>query len=420
MALPTCRLASQLNAFAVGWVPARSRSAGIGGRKIAGRLPQAGVYARPYPCCVRVVIWKNTWLPRSETFIRDQIAEYTRTQAVTFGIERKPYPLTEPDFALIRRPRLLAAADRLLTRSPELDRVLGQAGGLRLHGVAPDLIHAHFGIDGMTAIGASDVLRRPLTVTFHGYDVSAVDRPGLERYFSALPVLFSRSSGLIAVSGFVADRLRALGAPTDRVHVHHIGVRLPAREALADSDQGYVLFVGRLIPKKGVDVLLRAFAALPADLRQTPLVIVGDGPSRADLQQLATELGVRAEFTGQLSSDEVASWIRDAAVLCAPSKRAPDGDAEGLPMVVLEAGAWGVPAVAADHAGIRDALTDGHNGLLFPEDDAGALSQALTGLLQDANARRELGEAARTVVEQRFDIVRQTGLLEDMYSSFAS
>ena len=366
---------------------------------------------------MRAVIWKNTWLPRSETFIRDQVAEYKRTEAITFGLSRQPHPLTEPDLALLRRPRLVTAADRVFTRSRHLDRLLGQAGGMCLIRLNPDFVHVHFGVDGMTALGAIDVLRRPMIVTFHGYDASAAGRPGLSRYFEALPTLFARSSGMIAVSGFVADRLKHLGAPTDRVHVHHIGVRLPAREALAQSDDGYVLFVGRLVPKKGVDLLLRAFATLPPDLRATPLVLVGDGPLRAELEQLAHELHVDARFTGRLSSDQVASHVRAAALLCTPSKRAPDGDSEGLPMVVLEAGAWGVPVVAADHAGIRDAIADGVNGLLFPEADAAALAAALSSLLRDAAGRRALGAAAREVVEQRFDIVTQTVLLEDMYRS---
>jgi colanic acid/amylovoran biosynthesis glycosyltransferase len=369
---------------------------------------------------VRAVIWKNTWLPRSETFIRDQIAEYTRTEAITFGLTREQPPLTEPDLILLRRPRLRTAADRFITRSPRLDRLVGRAAGARLRDVQPDFIHAHFGIDGMTALGASDILRRPLIVTFHGYDASATGRPGLERYFDALPTLFARSAGLIAVSSFVADRLKQLGAPTDRVHVHHIGVRLPERRALAEGDAGYVLFVGRLVPKKGVDVLLRAFAALPAELRDTPLILVGDGHLRTELEKLARELHLNARFTGPLPSDQVATHIRNAALLCAPSKRAPDGDSEGLPMVILEAGAWGVPVVAADHAGIRDAVTHGHNGLLFPEGDEAALAAALSSLLADAAARRSLGATAREVVQQRFDIVTQTALLEDLYGSLVS
>lgn len=366
---------------------------------------------------MRAVIWKNAWLPRSETFIRDQVAEYRRTDAITFGLTRQPDPLTEPDLALLRRPRLITAANRAFTRSHHLDRLLGQAGGLRLLHLNPDFVHAHFGIDGMTALGAVDVLRRPLIVTFHGYDASATGRPGLPRYFDALPTLFARSAGLIAVSSFVADLLKQLGAPTHRVHVHHIGVKLPAREALAQNDDGYVLFVGRLVPKKGADVLLHAFAALPAELRGMPLVLVGDGPLRAELERLAHELHVNVRFTGRLPSDQVATHIRNATLLCAPSKRAPDGDSEGLPMVVLEAGAWGVPVVAADHAGIRDAVADGVNGLIFPEADEKALAAALASLLRDTAGRRALGAAARDIVEERFDIVTQTAVLEDMYGS---
>jgi colanic acid/amylovoran biosynthesis glycosyltransferase len=366
---------------------------------------------------MRAVIWKNTWLPRSETFIRDQVAEYRRIEAITFGLTRQQHPLTEPDLALLRRPRLRTVADRLLTRSPRLDRVLGQAAGVRLLHLNPDFVHAHFGVDGMSALGAIDVLRRPLIVTFHGYDAAATGRPGLTKYFDGLPTLFARSAGLIAVSSFIANRLKEMGAPTDRVHVHHIGVKLPALEALAEGDNGSVLFVGRLVPKKGADLLLRAFSSLPRELRDTPLILIGDGPMRAELERLAHELNVDARFTGRLPSNEVATHIRNAALLCAPSKRAPDGDSEGLPIVVLEAAAWGVPVVVADHAGIRDAVTDGVSGLIFPEGDEAALAAALANLLRDAAGRRALGAAGRAVMEQRFDIVTQTALLEEMYAS---
>jgi len=364
---------------------------------------------------MRVVIWKNAWLPRSETFIRDQVAAYQVVQPITFGLVRLRQPLKVPDIALMRNPRLLMLSNRVLTRWPVVDRAAGRVAAIRLLPERPDLVHAHFGIDGITAEGAAGVLRCPLAVTFHGYDASATRRPGLGRYFAGLPRLFRSSAALIAVSTFVADQLLALGAPRERVHVHHIGVKLPPRDALSAGDRGYVVFVGRLVPKKGVDVLLRAFAQLLPALRSTQILIIGEGPLRADLEQLAGELGLNATFTGRLSSDEVARYVRDAYVACVPSKQAPDGDSEGLPMVVLEAGSWGVPVVAADHAGIRDAISDGQSGLLFPEGDARGLAAVLSELLHDRGARNALGAAARDAVEERFDIIKQTEVLEQIY-----
>jgi glycosyltransferase involved in cell wall biosynthesis len=364
---------------------------------------------------VRVAIWKNGWLPRSETFIRDQVATYQTCVPITFGLFRLADPLTEPDIAIVRNQRLVAAGDRLVTRWPTADHAVGKIASRRLARANPDLIHAHFGIDGMTAVGASDALRLPLAVTFHGFDASASGRPGLGRYFAALPSLFRRSAALIAVSTFVADRLRAMGAPAERIHIHHIGVHVPARADLPSGEGMHVLFVGRLVPKKGADVLLRAFARLPQPLRSTPLVIVGEGHLRPGLEALAAELRLTVTFTGEISSAEVEARMRSALVLCVPSRTAPDGDSEGLPMVALEAASWGVPVIAANHAGIGDAVVDGESGLLFPEGDARALADALAGLLRDPEARRTLGAAARRAVELHFNLRSQTAELEQIY-----
>lgn len=364
---------------------------------------------------MRIAVWKNGWLPRSETFIRDQVASYRICEPITFGIFRLTDPLTEPDIAFVRSESLVSLGDRLLTRWPIADAALGHAASRRLRPARPDVIHAHFGIDGMTAVGASDALQLPLVVTFHGYDVSASARPGLNRYFAALPSLFHRSAALIAVSTFVADQLRAMGAPAERISVHHIGVRVPDLGNVPPGNGRHVLFVGRLIPKKGADVLLRAFAKLPEPLRSTPLVIIGDGPLRPSLELLARQHRLDVTFTGQLTSPQVEEHMRTAVLLCVPSKTAPDGDSEGLPMVALEAASWGVPVVASEHAGIRDAITHGESGLLFPEGDDRSLANALRDLLRDQGARRALGSGGRQTVERRFDLAKQTAELEQLY-----
>ena len=167
--------------------------------------------------------------------------------------------------------------------------------------------------------------------------------------------------------------------------------------------------------KKGTKVLIEAVAGL-ADAR---LVIIGDGPLRGALERQARELGDRVRFLGALPSDEVAQWMRRASVLAAPSLTAADGDAEGLPNVVVEAAASGLPVVGTKHSGIPEAIEDGTSGFLVPEGDAGALAARLADLLGSESLRRDMGAAARRLAERKFDRQMLTARLEAIYDEVA-
>ena len=226
--------------------------------------------------------------------------------------------------------------------------------------------------------------------------------PGVRR---KLQHLFAQARLLIAVSGFIADRLVTLGAPRSKIMRHHIGIPLPADHPDdASSIRQGVLFVGRLVEKKGCDDLLAAVAALPPELRSTPLIVIGEGPLRQSLERAARQADLRVDFRGAQSNDSVRHAMREAAAPCAPSRRARNGDAEGLPITILEAAAQRLPVVSTTSSGIPEAIVHGESGLLVKERDRGALADALARALQDADLRRGLADAGRTIVEERFDI----------------
>ena len=151
----------------------------------------------------------------------------------------------------------------------------------------PDLLHAHFGVDGVYALPLSDRLAVPLVTTFHGFDV--LTRPGwwmahpsipLVVYRSFIDQLKERGSRFIAVSKFVERALLATGFPRDRVVQHYIGVdteKFAPSESLANAGR-YVLCVGRHVEFKGIDVLLRAFARIAGKHLDVRLIQVGSGP----------------------------------------------------------------------------------------------------------------------------------------------
>jgi glycosyltransferase involved in cell wall biosynthesis len=220
-----------------------------------------------------------------------------------------------------------------------------------------------------------------------------------------------RGALFLAVSEALRRQAIARGYPPERTLVHYNGVDL-TRFPAGPGGPGIILFVGRLVEKKGVEFLLRAFATVAREWPETSLVIIGEGPLRARLEQLA---GASVRFLGAQPPEAVAEWMRRATILAAPSVTAHDGDAEGLPNVVVEAAASALPAVGTDHQGIVEAIVEGETGFIVPERDAEALAARLMAILADPERRNRMGAAARAMAEQRFDFARQMHRLEEFY-----
>jgi glycosyltransferase involved in cell wall biosynthesis len=179
-----------------------------------------------------------------------------------------------------------------------------------------------------------------------------------------------------------------------------------ARAALElEPDHRAFLFVGRLVRRKGVDVLLRAFARQEAAAR---LFLVGDGAERGALEDLARELGVAARVSFCGEDGDVLPFLHAADVFVFPSRL------EGLPNALLEAMACGLPVVATRIGGCEDVVVDG-SGVLVPPDDADALAGEMRALARDPVRRRELGERGRARVVARYSFERILAELQDVY-----
>jgi glycosyltransferase involved in cell wall biosynthesis len=142
-------------------------------------------------------------------------------------------------------------------------------------------------------------------------------------------------------------------------------------------------------------------------------VIAGEGRLRPALEQQARDMDVPAEFLGSISPAEVRRWMNQARVLAVPSVRAPSGETESLPIVALEAQAMALPVVAFDSGGIREGI--GENGLLAPEADEGKLAANIAALLTQSDLWHRISAAGRRTVHKRFNLDRQTAILEDLY-----
>ena len=267
-------------------------------------------------------------------------------------------------------PALLAAGHRALSRQVTEFR--------------PDRLVAHmmvpFGVPVARLAAARGV---PFEIYGHGTDVDlCLAAPAPVR--RALAALLARAQAVHVPSQEKASRLRAAMGDDLPLHVEPM-VHCVPRPATTNSDVGRnVLYLGRLIRQKGVDVLLRAVAALPCP----PLVdIAGDGPERRRLQRLAARLGVPARFHGFVYGPAKETLWRRAAVLCVPSRRVAGGLGEGAPLVVCEAQAHRVPVVASHVGGIPE-LCDRHpDARLVVPGDPVALAAALAAVLHPSRAR---------------------------------
>jgi glycosyltransferase involved in cell wall biosynthesis len=285
-----------------------------------------------------------------------------------------------------------------------------------LQALRPALVHAHFGRGGALALPIARALRVPLVVTFHGGDATkeAHYRRRLPPtvFQQRLAALKREAALFICVSDHIRDSLLMRGFPSEKLLVHRYGIE-PGPENDGPEREGEgraVLFAGRFVEKKGAAVLLEAMRRLDSSIRP-PLVMVGDGPAIDTLRHTAAPLG-RVVFTGWLPNEELRRRMRGALAVCVPSLAAADGDAEGLPNVVLEAMAEAAPVIASAHAGIPEAVEHEHTGLLVPPGDPDALASALRRLILDPDLSRRLGLKAREVAAERFGAVAQSRRLE--------
>ncbi|MEL6767328.1 MAG: glycosyltransferase [Pseudomonadota bacterium] len=303
----------------------------------------------------------------------------------------------------------LGCLPQLFTEIALTDPALGSA----------DLIHAHFGTVGRRIAQArlSGVATPPLVTTFHGYDATHIVQTRDDTYYAAL-----RSEG--ALMHAVSERIQgilieAIGFEADRCRVRRVG--LPA--AVFDAPLRYaaeepagtgvrestlrVLMIGRMVEKKGQIYGISAMhllARLRPDIRVV-LDVVGDGPLFETLQrQAAIGPGQTAvHFHGTLPRQRILSLMQEASVLLHPSVTAGDHDEEGIPVVLMEAMALGLPVVSTQHAGIPELIEDGVSGRLVPERDAVALYHALVACQEAPAVWAGYARAAAARVRARHD-----------------
>jgi colanic acid/amylovoran biosynthesis glycosyltransferase len=360
--------------------------------------------------------WPNAL---SETFIRAHMQRLPGVVGVFHSL--KGFPAVDGRAVSADRwPRArrgLAAALLGRTRRSEADR----AWELALGTVAANVTLAEYGMAGTLVDRACERLDTPLVVHFHGFDASRTDI--LERKGADYRRMFGRSSAVVAVSRAMERQLLQVGCPRHKLVYNPYGVDC---EKFAGADPAsaapHFVAVGRMVEKKAPHLTIAAFAHVVAECPEARLRVIGDGQLLGVCRDLAAALGIEhaVAFLGAQPHDIVVREMRQARALVQHSVTASDGDSEGTPVAILEAGAMGLPVVATRHAGIPDVVAEGVTGLLGDERDVRAMAAHMLALVRNPALARELGTNAAAHVWRYYTMEQSIGRLARILRAAAS
>jgi glycosyltransferase involved in cell wall biosynthesis len=251
----------------------------------------------------------------------------------------------------------------------------------------------------------------PYSFTIHGPDIFfAPDHWRIDEKAA-------RARFVACISDYCRSQLMCFADQShwDRFHIVHCGVD-PLRYTASSHQGESLLFVGRLAAVKGVPILLDVLPDLLKTHPKLTLTLIGDGPDRAALEQQVQSLGLGdcVTFLGYRNQDEVAEALMTTDVFVLPSF------AEGVPVVLMEAMAAGVPVVTTQIAGVPELVKQAHTGFLVPPGDGPALAEAVDRLLQDNSERMAMGDLARDTVDIEYNVRRETRWLSDLMQSYAA
>lgn len=344
------------------------------------------------------------WLDLSAGFVAGHVA-HSGTRGVV--VSRQPFAHLD---AFPHRPRRsLAALDAV--PAGVRDRAVGLAVEAAAVAYRADLVHVHFGYPAHAALPAVRRRGLPLVLSLHGDDATALPHRHPHHYEPVVPL----TAAVVVPSRFLAAAAERLGFPAERVHVVPAGIDTAFfTPAPLPDGPPVVAHVGRLVPKKGLDVLLAAWPRVRAAVPDAELRVLGDGPLRPLLADPGE--GVWHVLPDPARRrEQVRDVLRAATVVAAPSRTAPDGDAESLLLVNVEAMASGRPVVSTRHGGIPEYVDDGRTGLLVDEGDAAALAVALTTLLTDRDRAQRMA-AAGVAAAAELDVRRCSTRLDAIYA----
>ena len=366
----------------------------------------------------------------SETFLYDyftetqaregvecHVATYTRANLGSRPFEHvsvaKPKELGD-----LQRARM-HVEDRVRRAWHGESRARAEAMERALRAISPDVVHAHFGPNGVLVTDAAARMGVPLVVSYHGYDISSY--LARSEWRTRYRKLWAQAAAVTVVSNVQRRAITAAGCPAHKVHVVRVGKRV--EELTYDTPTRPVrrfVCVGRFAEKKAHLDTIRAFARAAKNVPDLRLEIVGSGPlfDQASAYVDARGLGGVVELLGERPFHEVVERMRAADAFILSSKTARDGDKEGVPTVLMEAQAMGLPCVSTTHAGIPEVIPEENHWALAAPGDVDEIADRIESMcalgVDELVAHTRLGRAK---IEAEFNLVLEVDRLVELYQS---
>jgi colanic acid/amylovoran biosynthesis glycosyltransferase len=285
--------------------------------------------------------------------------------------------------------------------------------GARLQKLGVRHLHVHFaGMAARTAFWIERFFGIEYSLTVHANDIFVPNN-----FEIGLSQIFSTVSVIVAVSDFAANQLRERFSDTaSRVHRVYNGIDCDNFQPAEPSQPPLILSIGRLINKKGFDVLIDACASLRNSGQEFQCEIIGDGPLSADLQARIDRngLGKQVLLAGPRAQAEVAARLSKATLLVLPCRVDADGAMDNLPTVVMEAMACALPVVSTNVGGVAEMVRDGETGLLVNQNDSVATAEAIARLIGDVGLARSFGREGRKRAQELFSIQNNVRALREI------
>jgi glycosyltransferase involved in cell wall biosynthesis len=384
---------------------------------------------------MRVAHFCENFSPLSETFIYDYVTELeqhdTENWMVTFNRVNassrpfaKAHELSSPGRWNPKRlaRRLLASVG--IGGKPHMAAwpLLRQQLKRKIDQVKADVLHAHFGPAGVFAAPVARAADVPLVVSFHGFD--AYQLPNDDFWKPKLIAVLQSADCITAVSNTMKAHLTEMSGTAAPIEVVRVGKRVADYpfEPRSERDVRRWISIGRLAEKKGHLDTLKAFRKVTGHDSEVSLTIIGKGPLHQEIQQFIDQnhMQKQVELLGAVPHDAVKEKLSeaDAFVLC--SKTAQSGDREGVPTVLMEAQAMGLPCVSTRHSGIPEVIPESNQFLLAGEGDIDEITDRMDRLMRSTpQERREIARSGRKKIEEEFNLEHEAGHLINLYADLA-
>jgi glycosyltransferase involved in cell wall biosynthesis len=340
----------------------------------------------------------------SETFIQEHIDRLPGNKKVLYG---GAFPVYDHERKFLIRSKFGVLSyliqKRLFKKKSIRVRTMALVNYLKKEKI--DAVFAEYGMVGAMVTEACKLAGVPLITHFHGADV--YHRKTIKSYRKLYDKLFEYGSAFVSVSADMVNDLINLGAPADKITNASCGVdtiKFPQLN-IAGTKRNF-LAVGRFVEKKSPQSIVKAFKLVADKIPDAKLWMVGQGPLFDETKSLVTELGLdgRITLTGVLKTDQIKALMQQSRCFVQHSVTAANGDKEGTPVTILEAGSSGLAIVSTQHSGIKEAVISGETGFLVAEHDIEGMAACMIRIAEDVKLAASLGAKEATHIRNNYDI----------------